>query len=513
MALFVAIMPMYALIVVEVESMSSLKAGPKRQITALPLNLEGLPAKRDYRRIDSFASQFLQVPSGTGALEPFKLRKWQLNDVIRKFYPATGKRPRQALVSMPRGNGKSSMAAVLALYGLFADDIESAQVLIVASDERQARIVFNMARRMIELSPVLAEQVNIYQDRIHVPRTDSELRPLPAEPAALQGYNPSLMIVDELHVVNDVVWEAVSLASGKRAESLTLAISTPADSTDSIMWRLVEYGRKNPDDKSFALVEYAAPDGCEIDDVEAIKTANPALGDFLHLDAVLATLKTTREASFRRYRLGQWVGQAQSWLPWGQWETLEDTERGQPDEGETIVLAFDGSASGDSTALIGCTLDGYLFVIAIWQAPENDPRWRVPRVEVAETIDLAYEKWNVRELAADPWGWRTELEEWSEKHKKTVVEWNTALARRMAPATDRVYSAVMTGELSHDGDPVLAEHMGNAVAKATAMGDLIHKDKKNSTRKIDSAVAAIVAYDRSMWHVANPPKRRRVAAH
>lgn len=487
----------------------SLAAGPKRRITALPLNFDGLPAKRDYRRIVAFAEQFLKVPSGTGALEPFRIRSWQ-SKLIREFYPATGKRPRQGLVSMPRGNGKSSLAAVLALYGLFADEIESAEVLIVASDERQARIVFNMARRMIELSPVLAEQVNIYQDRIHIPRTDSELRPLPAEPAALQGYNPSLMIVDELHVVTERVWEAVSLAAGKREQSLTLAISTPADSIESVMWRLVEYGRKNPKDKSFRLVEFAAPVGCAVDDVDAIKTANPALGDFLHLDAVLATLKTTREAPFRRYRLGQWVGQAQSWLPWGVWETLADDDRGKPDENEPVVLAFDGSASGDSTALIGCTLDGYLFVVAIWESPADDLRWRVPRAEVAETIDLAYEKWDVRELAADPWGWRTELEEWASKHK-TVVEWNTALARRMAPATDRVYAAVMSGDLSHDGDPVLAEHMGNAVAKATAMGDLIHKDKKNSVRKIDSAVAAIVAFDRAAYHLANPPKRRRVA--
>lgn len=491
--------------------MSSLKAGPKRQITALPLKLEGLPDKRDYRRIDAFARQFLKVPRGTGALEPFRLRKWQ-RDLIREFYPATGKRPRQGLVSMPRGNGKSSLAAVLALYGLFADNIESAQVLIVASDERQARIVFNMARRMVELSPALKEQVNIYQDRIHVPRTDSELRPLPAEPAALQGYDPTLMIVDELHVVTETVWEAVSLAAGKREQSLTLAISTPADSTESVMWRLVEYGRKNPEDKSFRLVEYAAPVGCAVDDVDAIKQANPALGDFLHLDAVLATLKTTREAPFRRYRLGQWVGQAQSWLPWGVWDKLADHDRGQPGEGETVVLAFDGSASGDSTALIGCTLDGHIFVVSIWQAPEDNPRWRVPRQEVADTIDLAFERWDVRELAADPWGWRTELEQWGDKHK-AVVEWNTGLARRMAPATDRMYSAIMNGDISHDGDAVLAEHMGNAVAKTTAMGDLIHKDKRNSPRKIDSAVAAIVAYDRAAWHLANPPKRRRVVAH
>src|SRR5690625_5493128 len=76
------------------------------------------------------------------------------------------------------------------------------------------------------------------------------MMPLPAEPAALQGWDPTLVIVDELHVVTDRVWEAMSLASGKRLESLTLAISTPSDRLDSVMWRLVEYGRQHPDDKS-----------------------------------------------------------------------------------------------------------------------------------------------------------------------------------------------------------------------------------------------------------------------
>ena len=488
-----------------------MRAGPKSAVNPFRLNLEGLPAKRDYRRLDAFARTFLKVPKGTGALEPMRLRKWQ-RDIAREMYPATGRRPRQGLVSMPRGNGKSTLAAVFALYGLFADEVESAQVLIVASDERQARIVFNAAKRMIELEPALLEQVQIFQDRIYVPNTASELRPLPAEPAALQGHDPTLMIVDELHVVNDNVWESVSLAAGKRPESLTLAISTPADNTDSVMWRLVEYGRRNPQDKLFKLIEYAAPDGCAVDDRAAWKIANPALGDFLHLDALEATLATTREAPFRRYRLGQWVGQAQSWLPWGVWDKLADEGRGEPEPGADVVLAFDGSASGDSTALIGCTLDGYVFTVAIWQSDEGDERWRVPRGDVSDMVDQAITKWNVKELAADPWGWRSELEDWSSRYGDIVVEWNTAHRGRMAPATDRVYAAIMNGELSHDGDPLLSEHMSNAVAKSTALGDLISKDKRNSNRKIDSAVAAIVAYDRAAWHLANPPKRRRVVA-
>ena len=493
--------------------MAALKAGPKAATAEYPLDLSMLPVKRDYRRIAAFAAEFLRVPKGTGALDPFRLRPWQRNDICKAFYPPTGKRPRQGLVSMPRGNGKSALAAVLALYALLADEQPGAQVLVVASDERQARIIYNTARRMVQLDERLAEQVQIFSDRLYVPMTDSAMMPLPAEPGALQGYDPTLMIVDELHVVNRAVWEAVSLASGKRAESLTLAISTPADSVDSVMWSLVEYGRSNPDDKSFRLVEYAADDGCSLDDEAQWKQANPALGDFLHADALAATLRTSSEAAFRRYRLGQWAGRKDQWMPWGEWEKRADPDRPTPDDSEPVVLAFDGSASGDSTALIGCTLDGHLFTVAVWEAPEDDPRWRVPRREVTAAVAQCFEQLDVRELAVDPWGWRSEIEDWQTQHgADRVVEYNTGYRKRMAPATDRFYAATLDQRLTHDADPDLARHIANTVAKSTPMGDIVVKDKRASTRKIDAAVAAIVAYDRASWHLANPPKRRRVAA-
>ena len=493
------------------------KAGPKAATAEHPLDLSMLPAKRDYRRIDAFFREFLRIPKGTGALDPFRLRPFQ-RAIVKAMFPPTGKRPRQGLVSMPRGNGKSGLAAGLAVYALLGDEVPGAQVLVVASDERQARIVFNAARRMVELDERLSEQVQVFTDRLYVPATDSTLMPLPAEPAALQGWDPTLVIVDELHVVSEPVWDAMTLAAGKRPESLTLAISTPSDRLDSVMWKLVEYGRENPKDKLFRLVEHAAPDGCALDDRAAWKQANPALGDFLHEDALVTNLRTTAEAAFRRYRLGQWVGAADSWLPWGAWDECTG-ETGMPDRGASVVLAFDGSASGDSTALIGCTIPEsdddrpHLFTVGLWEAPEDNPRWRVPRHEVTGTIETAFDTWDVRELAADPWGWRSELEEWAAAHGASrVVEWNTAHAGRMAPATDRLYAAVMGREVTHDGNEDLARHLANARAKRTPMGDLVTKDKRGSSRKIDAAVGAIVAHDRAVWHYRNPPKRRRVLA-
>ena len=478
-------------------------AGPKKAITAPALEFKGWPRDRAKRR-ERFIREFLVVPRGHGAKKPVKLREFQTEILRGAFAPGV----RTALVSLPRGNGKTAFAAMLGLAEMFVGP-PSAEVLVVATDQRQANITMNLARRMVELNPVLAERVHVFRDRLYVPETDSNLIPLPAEYGALQGYDPSLQIVDELHCVTRPVWEAVVTAAGKREESLTLAISTPASSEESVMWDLVKHGRAG-DDPQFYFKEYAAPEGCETTDREAWRTANPALAckdPFLAEDALEAVRKTIREPVFRQLRLGQWTKGSDSWLPFGAWEKLADPGRRVT---EKIVLAFDGSASGDSTALIGCTVgpDPHVFVAGLWENP-GDKRWRVPRGEVAERVKYMFDHYEVVELAADPWGWRSELEGWAEEHgPKKVLEWNTAHAQRMAPATDRLYQAVSTGTLTHDGDERMAAHFAHAVAKSTALGDLIVKDKRNSPRKIDAAVAAIVAFDRAAYH--SKSTRRRV---
>ena len=446
------------------------------------------------------------MPKGFGAGKPVKLREFQ-KQIIRGAF---AKDKRTGLVSMPRGNGKSALAAMLCLAELFAGP-ESAEALVVASDQRQAMITFRMAVRMIELNPELAARAHIYQDRLKVPHSNSMLYPLPAEPNALHGWDPSLLIVDELHVVTEEVWEAVTSASGKRPESLTLAISTPAASTDSVMWQLVKHGREDTDD-SFYLIEFMAPDGCEVTDHDAWLEANPAAqGEhpFLDLTAVEAVRRTLREPVFRQLRLGQWVSGVDSWLPHGLWDSRADVNRHVGPE-DRVVLSFDGSASGDSTALIGCTVDAphHVFVVGLWENP-GDKRWRVPRSEVLTRIRWAFEHYNVLELAADPWGWRTELEELQgDFGPERVLEWNTAHAGRMAPATDRFYQATTEGAVTHDGNPDMSKHFAHTVAKSTAQGDLVTKDKRNSPRKIDAAVAAIVALDRASFHSLKKARRK-----
>ncbi len=166
--------------------------GPRPDITALPLDLSGLGKSRATRAIRFIEG--LHVPKGKGARERLRLRPWQ-KAIVKK---ALGPGVRTAVVALPRGNGKSTLAAALALWAL-VDGPEGAEVPIVAGvSERQARIAFNTARRMVELEHALAERIQIFQDRLYMPHHDASLSPLPAEADALLGANPTMTIVDEL---------------------------------------------------------------------------------------------------------------------------------------------------------------------------------------------------------------------------------------------------------------------------------------------------------------------------
>jgi phage terminase large subunit-like protein len=129
------------------------KAGPKALPTSDPLSFGDLPAAGG-ERVIAFVEEYVVLPHGKGARRHMVLRTWQ-RDIVRGLFDEP--RPRQGLLSLSRGNGKTTLAAALALYGLFADGEESPQVLCVASDERQAGILFRTCRRMVELEPRLLD--------------------------------------------------------------------------------------------------------------------------------------------------------------------------------------------------------------------------------------------------------------------------------------------------------------------------------------------------------------------
>ncbi len=126
--------------------------------------------------------------------------------------------------------------------------------------------------------------------------------------------------------------------------------------------------------------------------------------------------------------------------------------------------------------------------------------WRIPRREVHEVIEAAFERYDVVELASDPPGWYSELDGWAELYGERVVEFETKQPKRTAPACERFRAGVLDGRLTHGGQSLLAEHVGNCVARETPLGTVVGKDHPDSPRKIDATVAAVIAYERAMWH-------------
>lgn len=203
-----------------------------------------------------------------------------------------------------------------------------------------------------------------------------------------------------------------------------------------------------------------------------------------------------------------------------EWDKLARLD-GKPAAGTRIGAGFDGSISGDATILIGCTADGYSFLIGSWvRSPgELGKGWMVPRLKVDETVRDMFATWDVGLLLADPPKWYTEIESWQREYgEERVQPFDTNRDVLMAPAVDRWLTAIALGTHHHDGDPVTSEHVKNAhkrKARARAPDDdnrtLYTLTKGDDGGKIDAAVADVLAYEAAMTMPASTKKEVMVA--
>ncbi len=483
-----------------------MRAGPKGAPKGDPLPLHELP-EGGSERVAAFIETYCRVVkggAGNPAGELIRLRPWQ-REILSGLYDVDP-RPRQGLVSVARKNGKSLLGAGIALYHLLADGEESAEVLLASSDERTARVIFNVARRMVELDEPMSGILQVFQDRLYHPASDSVLEALPADGSRIQGRNPSASIIDEVHVTAGDTWDALALAGGTRARPLTLGLSTECGpDPENLMARLVEHGRTG-DDPGFYFKEFTAPIGCDLDDREAWAAANPMLGDTLDPEHLASVRKTTREAAFRRFHLNQRVHAGGRWLPSGAWDACQAAET--IEDGATVVLGFDGSYKDDSTALVVGTVSSTpLFdVVKVWAAPPNDDDWRVPIAEVEDTIRAAWKRWRVAEIICDPYRWARSMQV-LEAEGLPVVEF-TWSPRRLTPATTDLYRAILAGEITHTGNAVLKAHIENAVVVSDGNGSRIAKEGRHSKNKIDAAAALLMCHSRATWRARKKTKNR-----
>lgn len=487
------------------------KAGPKGKRSMRPLPpTPGVGVEGLVRWIE----RWCVTPKGRGAREPMSVRPWQVDMLRPIFDPEVP--PAIALWSLPRGSGKTTLAGALGLFGLLGSGVEGARVPVIAADERQAGLTLSVASRMIELHPSLEKRCLVYRDRIVVPRTDSQLLVLPAEHHRLEGLDVApVAIVDEIGVVDRRCWESILHGATKRPATV-LAIGTPSPPSHrdtSPMADLVAYGREHPEDLTFSLTEHGAPPGADIADPVVWEAAVPGLDDLVTRAAMSALLPPkTRAAEYARARLGMWIDQvADPFLAAGEWDACA-VPRPIPD-GAEVVLALDGSFSQDATAIVAATVaaEPHLAVVAVWEPPPHDDgSWRVPVADVEEAVRQAARRFRVAEVVADPFRWTRSLQALAAEGLPMVEMPQTAA--RMTPATSGLREAVTARSITHSGDDRLARHMANAMVKTDSRGERLSKDRRNSNRRIDAAVCAVMAHSRATHHAHQAKPRRRAIA-
>lgn len=449
------------------------------------------------------------VAAKAGTLISFRAWQKHLFGHLLARRPDGAYRHREALVGIARKNGKSGKGASLGLGGLVLGP-HGGEVYSCAADKQQAKVVFDTARRMVQLDPELSDLLKVYRDVIEFPKTGSFYRALSAEAYTKEGLNPHLVIFDEVHAQpSRELWDVMALAMGAREEPLMVGITTAGvrtDSTgqDSLCYTLYQYGRQvcagEVDDPTFFMAWWEPADrDADHRDPETWRQANPGLGDLVSVEDMASKLLRTPENEYRIKRCNQWRSSASAWLPVGAWDARE-ARREIPD-GADVVLGFDGSFNGDCTALVVATVEEcpYLDVVELWERPlDAEPGWQVPIVEVEDAIRAACRRWQVREIACDPARWARSYQI-LEAEGLPVAEFPQS-PQRMTPATTRFYEAVMNDGLTHSGDPRLGRHVGNATTKTDSRGTRIYKESKGSPRKIDLAVASVMAVARAAWH-------------
>lgn len=305
---------------------------------------------------------------GKWAGKPFLLLPWQ-EQIVRDLFGIVkedGKRQfHMAYIEIGKKNGKSELAAAIALYLLYADNEPSAEVYGAACDRNQASIVFDVARQMVEMSPALMRRSKIRTagKRIINYRNAGFYQVLSAETGTKHGLNVSGLIFDEIHAQpNRNLYDVLTKGSGDaREQPLFFIITTAGNDKNSICYELhtkaldIMAGRKR--DTTFYPVVYGLTEEDDWTDEANWYKANPSLGYTIQIDRVREAFKNAienpaEENVFKQLRLNIWTSASVRWIP----EQVYDKGNTPIDfealKGRMCYGGLDLSSTSDITALV-----------------------------------------------------------------------------------------------------------------------------------------------------------------
>lgn len=471
---------------------------------------------------------------------PFQLMPWQ-EEFIRALYGTLkpdGKRQyRQALLYLPRKNGKSTLAAALALYHLLADGKPGAEVYLAAGSREQASICFNQCRDFVRSNPTLNKRLRIieYKKLIMDPPSGSVLKALSADGALAHGLNPTAIIADELHIWEGKrgreLWEALQTGFGTREEPLLLCISTAGYDRASLFYEVYEHAKKVQEgkvkDDSFLPWLYEADPDDDWLSPETWKKANPALGEFRSLEDIKALADRAKQSpalenSFRRLYLNQWTQSETAWIPADRWAACGQLVVPEELKGRECYGGLDLSATTDLAAFVLVFPDdndppNYTVLPYFWLPEARATAERRDNVDyrawaragkikllpgdvldqriIKKDIQKLASMYRIKEIAFDRWNAFQLAVELGEEGA-TMVSTGMGYASLSAPSKT-LEEWVLSGRLNHGGHQVLTWNIGNVTLEQDAAGN-IKPSKARSKDRIDGAVALILAISRAM---------------
>lgn len=438
--------------------------------------------------------------------QPVRLLRFQKQFLywLYEYNPATGERRfREAMLEVPKGNGKTPLSAWVMLFELLGPPLfgpkGSPVIPVGAASFEQADLLFGDMRNCCTESPTLSHHVDAFDTEILVKSGPGRAYRIAAAAGTNDGPRPSMFAADEIHEwVGNKERVHLVIANGlvKRANSLVLNTTTPGADLDSLAGRKHLYGYQvnagQIDDPRFLFVHYGVKDGdYDLQDEEqlraAVLAANPAAGAFVRVDDTVARYYQVQEFEFRRYNLGQWTRADESWLPPGAWEGCAGDVDLDPDV--PAYAAVDMAYKHDSVAVVVAQLgdDGKVRVQAKVWTPTK-----------ASTVDVAAVEAHLRErhralnlvtVAYDPAYFQRSAEVLLDEGLP-MAEFPQS-ASHMVPACQDAYRTIADGTLVHGDDPVLTDHVLAAATRETDRGWRLSKGK--SKRHVDACIAMVMA--------------------
>lgn len=483
----------------------------------------------------------LRHTKGKWAGKRFWLLPWQeqiVRDIFGIVKPDGNRQFRSAYVEIGKKNGKSELAAAIALWLLYADNEPSAEVYGAAADRQQASIVFDVAHQMVNMSPALFKRSKIMAATKRIVNFSNAgfYQVLSAEVGTKHGLNVSGLIFDEVHTQpNRNLYDVLTQGSGDaREQPLYFMITTAGQDKNSICFELHQKSKDilsgQKVDPTFYPVVYGLTDEDDWHDEKNWYKANPSLGQTIDIERVRehhqrALENPAEEAMFKQLRLNMWIASTTAFIP----EQVFDKGNKPIDltslRGRECYGGLDLSSTGDITAFVLMfpprnDSESYICLPYFW-VPEDTIPLRVRRASVPydvwhkqgflqategnvidynfieKFINELHEIYNIKEIAVDRWN-ATMLIQNLENDGFTMVPFGQGF-KDMSPPTKEFYKLMMEEKIIHGGNPVLKWMAMNVVVDMDA-AENIKPTKAKSPEKIDGIVAAIMALDRCIRH-------------